>query len=127
MLVIVVFGTTIVRAEAPSLTEEQKNAEMTVPQIITKFSNHYNLSSDMMTKIAMCESSMNSKVIHYNDGGSDSIGLYQYKVTTFNYWSDKLGEKLKIESAYDQTKLASYMIKNNQGRQWTCYRKLKTP
>lgn len=126
VIAIIVFSTTVVKAQAPALTQEQRNEAMTIPQIITKFAQKYDLSSYQMTAIVKCESSMNPSAINYNDGGKGkhSKGMWQFQDLTFERYSKELGEELNVYSAYDSTKVASYMISKGEIRQWSCSKKI---
>lgn len=128
VIAIIVFGTVTARAAAPVLTQEQRNEAMTIPQIITKFAQQYDLSSYEMTAIVKCESSMNPSAIHLHDGGKNkhSKGLWQFQDSTWEMYSKQLSEKLDVYSAYDSTKVASYMLSKGLGNQWSCYRKIKS-
>lgn len=92
---------------------------MEVPELIEYLAPE---NSDILKRLAWCESSYNNSIIHYNDGkkGSHSYYLFQFKVDTWNEWEKKFGEDLNIESAYDQIKLTNFMLEKGQAHQWGC-------
>jgi hypothetical protein len=108
------------------LAEQERIDKLTVQEILKEVPPKYGVKVAVAESVTKCESTHNPKAINYHDGGygKHSVGLWQYQSSTWNYWSKKYGEKLDINSAYDQTKLASYMLSKNQGHQWTCYRKI---
>lgn len=104
--------------------EEQARIEkMSVPELIDlvgKDSTHKTLAK----KIVFCESSNNPKAIHYNDGGKGkhSVGAWQFQKSTFDEWSQKMGQELDYYSPLDQSKVGMYMLEHNQAYQWSCSR-----
>jgi len=122
LLPLAVFTTQPIMAESPLIPTPIN--EPTVEELVVKFSKEYQIDGALLLRVARCESSLNPKAVHYNDGGSGkhSVGVMQFQEATFNNWSKILGEELDYHSSYDQVKLASYMWSKNQERQWTCYR-----
>lgn len=116
-------GHYISTAQAP--TREIK--EYSNIELIDYFAKKYNIDKTMFLKVAKCESKLNPKAIHYNDGGKGkhSVGIFQFQEKTFLTWEKKLGEDLNYGSAFDQIKLASFMWSKGQQNQWSCYRMLK--
>lgn len=108
------------------LAEQERINKLTVEEILKEIPPKYGVKVAVAESVTKCESQQNPLAINYNDGGvgKHSYGMWQYQVSTWEDWSKKYGEELDINSPYDQTKLASYMLSKNQGRQWTCYRNL---
>jgi hypothetical protein len=97
--------------------------EMSVPELIKHLAPE---NATVLSRVAFCESSHNPDAIHYNDGGKGkhSVGILQFQEATFLAYEKKMGEDLNYYSTYDQIKVADFMLNENQGRQWTCYRKI---
>lgn len=83
--------------------------------------------SKKLLVVAKCESSLNENAINKNDGGKGkhSIGIMQFQESTFDFWSNKMGDNYDYYSKVDQIKVAKYMFDNKQEWQWTCSKLLK--
>ena len=119
LLPLFVFNTQPTIAESPT-----SPITLTPQEYITKYAKQYNTSPDVLLAVSKCESKLNPKAIHYNDGGKGkhSVGIFQFQESTFNTWEDRLGEDLDYYSYHDQAKLAAFMFSKNQQGQWTCAR-----
>lgn len=111
-----------VTVEAPAIEPIEK--ELSVEEILKEIPPKYGVDSEVVTAIAMCESTLNPDAIHYNDGGAGkhSVGILQFQRSTFDAYAQKMGEPMDYYSPLDQTKVASYMISRNQIHQWSCSR-----
>lgn len=109
----------VANAEAP----ERLVSEFTVPELVSYYSAFYGASEVELFNVGTCESNLR-QVTNPNDGGSPSIGIFQYKVGTFARYSKMLGEELDINSIHDQIKLTSYIFAEHpkEKRAWTCAR-----
>lgn len=99
------------RAEAPIMTEIEAKTLKTV---------------DWLTKLANCESGGKWTALNPSDGGSRSVGLLQFKDSTWKYYNEryKLGfTKEDIWNGDKQIKMATNIImenKNNQNQWYNC-------
>lgn len=106
-----------VLAEAP----ERPISDFTVSEMITYYSTLYGAVEREIRLVGVCESGLR-QVTNPNDGGSPSIGMFQYKVGTWDRYSKLLGEELDINSPHDQIKLTSFIFAKypKEKRAWTC-------
>lgn len=87
--------------------------------------DYYQMFKENIDRLADCESSGNPEAINWNDNGSPSFGLLQYKQRTFesicvkrySYRNDLMNEDI-------QRLCAGEMIKNGLQNHWSCYNKL---
>lgn len=90
--------------------------ELTIEQKVVKYANQYNVSSQLMRDVVMCESGMNPNAL--GDQGH-SRGLSQIH--------DYYNPTISHEQAYDPDFALEFLAKgisSGQGGRWTCYRKL---
>lgn len=122
-MVISLIFTITTYAQAPDVPLKDR----TIKEQVEYWANYYDIDGVRMLKVLNCESSLNPKAIHHNDGGKgkDSVGIAQYQRLTFDTWSKKLGEELDYYSYYDQIKLMAFMWSEKQQGQWSCYRLTK--
>lgn len=108
-------------AEAP----ERPVSDFTVSEMITYYSALYGSSEADLRLVGVCESGLR-QVTNPNDGGSPSIGIFQYKVGTWDRYSKLLGEELDIHSIHDQIKLTAFIFAEypKERRAWTCASKM---
>lgn len=108
------------------LAEQERINKMTVEEIIKEIPPKFGVKVAVAESVTKCESTHNPNAINYHDGGygKHSVGLWQFQKLTFDSYAKKMGEELDYYSAYDQTKVASYMIAHGKANSWTCYRKL---
>lgn len=92
---------------------------MEIPELIKYLAPE---NATTLGKIAQCESSTRMDIIHYNDGskGSHSYYLFQFKIGTWEHFTKMMGEDLNIDSAYDQIKVANFMVSNGYAFHWSC-------
>ena len=119
VLLSTLIGTSIrpVNAEAP----QRSISEYSVSELITHYTTLYGSSEREIRLVGVCESGLR-QVTNPNDGGSPSIGMFQYKVGTWARYSKLLGEELDINSPHDQIKLTSFIFAEHpkEKRAWTC-------
>lgn len=84
----------------------------------------YGVNPYQMISVAICESELNTNAFNRTDGVGGSRGLFQYQTTTWNMFSQELGEELDIWSAYDQSKLTAYAWSKDRQNHWSCYKSL---
>ncbi len=84
-----------------------------------------------LRELAYCESGNDASITNWNDKGSPSFGLYQFKKQTWIYnWrrfgmhNDKTDEQLMglIYSRMEQTNLAKMMFWEDRDRAWRHWR-----
>jgi len=125
-----IFTLQIYNVEAPKPNKPyqieiiENTKQLTIPEIIKKFSNEYNLSSQMMSEIIFCESSFNTHAIH--DGGQGK-GVTGFHKNTFLAWEKQSGMNLNYDSTYDQIKLMSWAFAQGEKYRddWTSYNRYK--
>lgn len=91
--------------------------ELTIPQLIEKYSIKYNVSSEVMTKVIDCESDFKSNA--HNGVGENSWGLVQINLNAH--------PQISVQQATDPDFAIKFLAENlsqGRGRMWTCYRKL---
>jgi hypothetical protein len=75
----------------------------------------------IIDKLARCESTNNPEAINWNDNGSPSYGLLQFKSGTFQeYCVSKYGLPDDIMDGEIQRECADYMIRDGLLDRWTC-------
>lgn len=103
-------------AEAP----ERKIEDYSVKELIVYWGNYYGADTDLLLKVAYCESRYNN-----DDVGDHGLarGIFQYHPGTFTAYSKLLGEDLTYLSAYDQAKLTAFIFAKypQEKRAWSCY------
>lgn len=86
--------------------------------------------SDWLDKLAQCESGGNSKALNANDGGSRSVGLLQFKDSTFIAYSRKYNLGYSSKDIWDgekQKHVALHMLLDNiknQNQWYNCSNKI---
>lgn len=78
----------------------------------------YNLPPDIFTAVCYTESHFNANVIAKNDGGEDSIGLCQIKLSTARHMGYKGNKRGLLDPVTNATYAAKYFkhhLKNNNG------------
>jgi hypothetical protein len=109
----------------PVIIEAPNVIQLSKEEVIAKYSEQYGTSSELITKVMMCESGGNPNAVNNNEPNNiQSFGIMQFQKPSFDYMSSKMGEQLDFYSYHDQIKLASWAISNNMGRNWSCYRKV---
>jgi len=114
VLSIIVFPIAKSKAEAP----EVKLSEQPIENIVTYFAKENGVDTKLALAVMRCES--NGKQNTVSDGGR-SKGIFQYQSPTWERHSKEYGEKLDINSPYDQAKLAMWAIADGKGNEWTAY------
>lgn len=102
----------------PVIAEPTEMKEQTIGELITFYSEYYNVSEDVLHKVINCESRYNPKA--HNSNGEDSWGLVQINLDAH--------KSITIEQATDPNFAIDFLAKNiskGKGSMWTCWRKLK--
>lgn len=83
---------------------------------------------EKLAQLAFCESSNNPKAYVHDDGGSPSIGLYQFKQETWNWAVNRYIPsivKLNIWNPEHQKIVAKGMLLENRWEHWlVCGKKI---
>lgn len=108
---------TVSIAKAPN----RELKEYTLPELVSHFASQYNVSPTQLMNVMRCES--NYRQDSWGDGNR-ARGVFQYWQGTWDDFSKEFGEKLDIESAYDQIKLTAWAFSKNKQSHWTCARTL---
>lgn len=126
-IIYVCYGLWVSYARAMAIQNEKQALEarirlvesMEIPELIKYLAPE---NATTLGKIAWCESSNRMDIIHYNDGskGSHSYYLFQFKIGTWEHFTKMMGEDLNIESAYDQIRVADYMVSHGYAYHWSC-------
>lgn len=108
-----------VNANAP----ERSISEYSVDELLTYYSDVYNAPEGELRLVGVCESRLR-QITNPNDGGSPSIGIFQYKTPTWAWFSKLLGEELDINSIHDQIKLTAFIFAEypQYKSHWSCSR-----
>lgn len=94
----------------------------TPQEAIKKYAKEYGVSEEKMMRVAKCESAYNPKAFNPKDSDNlPALGLYQYKIGTWNYFSKKAGLKNPDIWNFDhQAKVTAYAFSIGESRQWGC-------
>lgn len=109
----------------PSSTVAYTRPPTTTIDWIEYWASEYNVSTQDMISVAICESNLYPKAFNKTDGVGGSRGIFQYQQSTWDYFSAELGEKLDVWSVYDQAKLTAYMFSKDRQFHWACAKILK--
>jgi soluble lytic murein transglycosylase-like protein len=102
-----------------------KTERQLILESISTNAAQYKVDKDLIYKVMMCESSGNPKAINKNEpNGKLSVGIMQFQYDSWLYFEKKYNLDLDYYSNTDQIKLATIAIANNDGKHWTCYRKI---
>lgn len=106
-----------IEASVAVYTEDRRE----IQQLIAHYATLYGVDASYLTRVAMCESSLNPNAYHPNDGGTPSVGILQFKHQTFAWFSDMSGLGLTdIWDPEQQIHLAAWAFANNLSSHWTC-------
>lgn len=95
----------------------------TVPEMIQEIAPQFGQDSDLISRIAYCESKFRD-VIHDGGHGKGVTGIHK---KTFDYWliqyEKETGETLHYDSSYDQIKMMAWAFSKGESyrEQWTTY------
>ena len=124
-------GTTEV-ASAPNneplkeLMTVQDNSLLTLTQVIGKsellteieiVAHKYSISANKSIQVAKCESSFNQNA----RGSAGEIGLYQFKINTWNWFNSLRKTNLDINNIHHQVSMYAWAIANGYSSHWSCY------
>lgn len=120
--ILVLVPVTALSDEAPP-TQQVLSQEIILSPVeyVDKYASQYQIDASVLKKVMWCESSNNPNAV--GDHGL-AKNVMQFHKTTFDSYSDKLGESLDYDSYKDQIKLAAYMFSIGQEKHWTCYSKI---
>lgn len=112
------------RLKMAQIEEKARIDAMSVKELIDAYGGSQSRTIEV---IARCESGLRMSAINYNDGsqGSHSYYLMQFKIGTWKHFTKMMGEELNMDSAYDQIRVAKFMLDNDYGHHWSCYTKMK--
>lgn len=80
---------------------------------------HETTIEDILDALALCESSNNEKAWNKNDGGTPSIGLYQFKVATWEWATKRYGfVGLDIMNGEHQRQVARHLLHEGRWKHW---------
>lgn len=93
-----------------------------VQSIIVKWANFYGVSSDLLLRIARCESTFNPSAVNRNyfAGGGNPSGLFQFLPETFNRYSSKAGFSGNVFNPDDNAHAAAYAFSHGGAGEWEC-------
>lgn len=107
--------------EQPKIALVEPVVVKDIPTMVQEVASQNGANPTLMKKIAFCESSYRPEAV--GDGGR-AKNIFQFHKPTFDEFEAKYGEDLNYNSAYDQTKLASKMVRDGKGYHWTCFKKV---
>jgi len=99
------------------LAEQERIDKLTVQEIIETIPPKYGVKSEVIKKIAFCESSYRYNAV--GDGGH-AYGIMQFHKPTFDGFSKKYNKEYDYHSTLDQVELASEMISKGNVHHWSC-------
>lgn len=106
---------------------EHPKEPVSIEEKIEYFANEYGVSSEDMTKVLMCESSLNPDAYNGQDKHRTSIGSHgiaQFAESTFNHYSKEAGiENGSPYDVNDALETTAYMFSKDLQFHWTCARK----
>lgn len=97
-------------------------SKVDIKQFIACHAKEQNVNPKLMLEIAKRESTFNPKAV--GDGGK-ALSCFQFHKPTFESMEKKYGENLNYDSCFDQSKLASWAVKQGYGKAWTTYSEAK--
>ena len=99
---------------------------LSVQQYIVKYAQVYHVKEKLLLDVAFCESGYNQKAWNKKDPGVGSKGFMQFQEGTYYSYAKKIGiEKPDIWNNEHQAKVSAYMFSIGEGKQWSCYSKVK--
>lgn len=107
---------------------EQKPVATTtlVKQSIVRYSYLYGIEPDVLDSVIRCESFYGEYMLNPNEVHGESIGVGQFRKSTFDYYSkEAMMKNPDIWDIEDSVQLTAFMIRNGYGSHFSCYRKLK--
>jgi len=94
----------------------------TVVSLIEKYSDHFNVPTQLSKNIALCESSYNPYI--YGDSGR-AYSVYQFHKPTFDLFAKEYGKEMDYENVEDHIELANWAFSKDYYSHWTCYKVAK--
>lgn len=101
---------------------------LTVKELIKLKAEKYNLSSNMMDEIILCESTYNPNAVH---DGHRGVGVTGFHKSTFDLWLKKYeketNQSLNYNSTFDQLELMSWAFSKGESYRddWSSYNRYK--
>jgi len=92
---------------------------LAVDKKINLWAFRYDVNKDLMTRVAICESGLNPLAV--GDNGT-SLGLFQYKQRTFDWFSDMSGIRGDIWDEDTQIELTAWAFSQGLQHHWSCYK-----
>ncbi len=106
--------------EPPKESPKPENPKLNVDQVkelIVKYSQKYDLDSEMMLRIADCESRFKTDLV----GGGRYYGVFQFSKPTFFESAPKLGfQNADPLNPEQNIELAAYLFSEGQAWRWGC-------
>jgi hypothetical protein len=113
-------------ANRGELERSSGSSDMFLEPISPHYVPYTETYGSLIDKIAFCESSNNPEAVNWNDNGSPSWGLLQFKETTFQHFCvNKYNLPNDIMDGDIQRECADRMIRAGLAYHWTCYFKVK--
>jgi len=109
-----------VQQQADTIQEMSKE---TVVSLIEKYSDHFNVPTQLSKNIAFCESSYNPSI--YGDSGR-AYSVYQFHKPTFDLFAKEYGKEMDYANVEDHIELANWAFSKDYYYHWTCYKKVKS-
>lgn len=105
-----------VTIESSTVTLIEVKKYTTIDEKIEKYAHQYNVSSQLMRDVVMCESGMNPNALGDQGHSRGLVQIHDYYNPTISH-----------EQAYDPDFALEFLAKgisSGQGGRWTCYRQL---
>ena len=85
----------------------------------------FELDYDELVYLANCESGLNPEKVNWNDNGSPSYYLFQWKIASWNYYNELFGTELDINNWKEQIEMTLKVVKTYGYGDWkNCHNQL---
>ena len=110
--VFLVFAATTTPAIAPQMVSPPS-----VRELIVKWADYYKVDVATSLRIARCESAFSPTA---NGDGGLAYGVYQFHRSTFDHFSQELGQEMSYHNTEDNIQLANFAFSKGYYSHWTC-------
>ena len=117
-------GMTMANIESNTLTAVYNPFSELATQIVQlhQVSDKTGYSYEVLYALWQCESNLRHDNVW---GTAGEYGAFQWKLSSFKYYADKLGEALNIFSFPDQAYLTAKVLQEGGYNNWSCWNQIK--
>ncbi len=127
VLLMCLVSMTVAHAYAPIGQILPYNERNDIQLTVGRYAFVYGVSESVLFSVLNCESRMNPRAINTKEVHGESVGIAQFRRSTFDEWSVKAGIQNGDPYNYDDAiKTTAYMISAGKGGHWSCFRRLST-